>query len=269
MMKRKIICFLAIMLPLWCTAQLTDGQIRDLCQEAEKCFREAVELPSSEYARAQELYGQSARRYEKVLAESSHRNGKLYYNLGNVYMRLDELGLAILNYRRAQQLLPNDENLLRNLAYARLQCRDSFEVPEQEKVLKTIFFWHYDFSPSLRQILFLGIYLLFWLAMLTGLWCRRGWLRLATLLLLLPLLALLASLGLDWRQRKLDNPGVIVSKEVVARQGDATTYAEAFQEPLHAGTEFTLVQRRQDWAEIRLPGGQTCWIPGNSLMTVN
>jgi len=105
--------------------------------------------------------------------------------------------------------------------------------------------------------------------MLAGLWCRRGWLRLATLLLLLPLLALLASLGLDWRQRKLDNPGVIVSKEVVARQGDATTYAEAFQEPLHAGTEFTLVQRRQDWAEIRLPGGQTCWIPGNSLMTVN
>ena len=268
-MNRKILMVLAMLMPWLCRAELTGGQIEELCQDAEKCFHEAVELPTGEYARAQELYGQAARRYEKVLAESNHRNGKLYYNLGNVYMRLEELGLAVLNYRRALQLLPNDENIQRNLSYARLQCRDSFEVPEQEKMLKTLFFWHYDFSPSLRQTLFLVFHLLFWLALLAGLWCRQGWLRMTTLLLLLPLLALLVSLGLDWRRRNAENPGVIISKEVVARQGDATTYAEAFQEPLHAGTEFSLVQRRQDWAEICLPGGQSCWLPSNSIMTVN
>lgn len=42
----------------------------------------------------------------------------VYYNLGNAYLRLDQLGYAIVNYRRAQQLAPRDQEIVDNLAFA-------------------------------------------------------------------------------------------------------------------------------------------------------
>ena len=41
----------------------------------------------------------------RQLIESGHSNGHLYYNLGNCYMRLGQVGAAILSYERARLLL--------------------------------------------------------------------------------------------------------------------------------------------------------------------
>jgi uncharacterized protein YgiM (DUF1202 family) len=38
-------------------------------------------------------------------------------------------------------------------------------------------------------------------------------------------------------------------------------YESSFQEPLHDGTEFTLVEERSGWYLIRLRDGSSGWIP--------
>jgi hypothetical protein len=63
-------------------------------------------------------------------------------------------------------------------------------------------------------------------------------------------------------------PGVIVAEEVVARKGDSETYEPSFQEPLHAGTEWTLVERRGDWFHVELPDSRRCWLPADSVELV-
>jgi hypothetical protein len=61
---------------------------------------------------------------------------------------------------------------------------------------------------------------------------------------------------------------VVVQGEVVARKGDSDAYEPSFREPLHAGTEFALLERRQDWHHVQLADGRRCWIPSASAELV-
>ena len=38
--------------------------------------------------------------------------------------------------------------------------------------------------------------------------------------------------------------GVVVEREVISRQGDGLIYDNAFTSPLHAGTEFSVIEQR-------------------------
>ena len=55
-------------------------------------------------------YDEAAKIYEELLSQDNH-NAYVYYNLGNTYVRQNELGKAILNYLKARQLLPRDKDL--------------------------------------------------------------------------------------------------------------------------------------------------------------
>ena len=53
------------------------------------------------------------------IAEKGVVNGKLYYNLGNAYLKSGDVGRAILWYERALKLMPHDPDLRFNINYAR------------------------------------------------------------------------------------------------------------------------------------------------------
>jgi uncharacterized protein YgiM (DUF1202 family) len=59
--------------------------------------------------------------------------------------------------------------------------------------------------------------------------------------------------------------GVVLAHEVIARQGNGYIYDSAFTSSLHAGTEFSLIERRGEWCHARLLDGSTCWIPQKSV----
>lgn len=236
-----------------------------LLGEAEKYFHEANEILMKDPAKAYDLCQRAAARYEKVLLSSKFQNGKIYYNLGNIYFKMNDLGRAILAYRHSLQYNPNDVQLLQNLEYARRQRLDKFHEQEKTKILKTIFFWHYDFTPSTRQILFLILFLLFWIQALTLLWKHPFGLKITCIMTLFFLISSTLSLLITARQQIRENPGVIIAKEVIARKGDGNSYAPSFTDPLHTGTEFILLEKRTGWSEIQLPDGQSAWVPNQDI----
>ena len=91
---------------------------------------------------------------------SGYVNGHLYYNLGNAYLRSGQLGRAILNYKRAQILIPRDADLNFNLRYALDQAQDA--ISSDQNFLKQAFFWLEDIT--LRELMwgFAGLNVLFW-----------------------------------------------------------------------------------------------------------
>ena len=145
--------------------------------EANDLFRQANELRSTDPRQAMDLYRRSALRYEHLIGELGLRNSKLYYNLGNAYYQLDDIGRAIVNYRRAERLDPGDANLLRNLEHARAQRQDRFDSDTGGQALRTLLFWHFEFSASTRARIFGGAWFLFWslllLRSLVSGGCRR------------------------------------------------------------------------------------------------
>ena len=242
------------------TAQ-SQEQLYSLLSEANSTFQQANAI-TNDRDRAKELYAKAILLYEKIIDQGGIRNAKLYFNLGNAYFLNDDLGKAILNYRRAEQLDASDVSLHNNLAFARSQRLDKVSVEARKRVLETLFFWHYDFSIKTR----------FWLAgIFFALLCVAGTLKVwlgrwssgsaAVVLLAVLLLCLVASVVVEARSRAGTTCGIITASEVVARQGDGPNYAPSFKDSLHAGTEFTLVEQRPGWFHIKLSDNSDAWIP--------
>ena len=271
----QILAFLIITLlaagfstPLLRAESLDEAQVADLYAQAKDFFRQANELAAVSPAQAEDLYGKAAMRYERIIREGGVQNGKLYYNLGNVYFRLKDLGRAILNYRRAEQYIPNDPNLKQNLDYAREKRLDDIEEKQETKVLKTLFFWHYDLSTKGRIIIFSVCSIMLWTAAVIRIFSRASYLRWCITVSFILSLLLAGSLLAEELSLRNSRPGVVISGEVVARKGNSDTYEPSFKDPLHSGTEFTLIEDRGSWYQIELADARTCWVHSKDVELV-
>jgi len=245
-------------------ATLSDTQKKDLYNQGTEYFHQATQINDADPAAARDLYGKALLRFERLAAEGEVKNGKLYYNIGNIHFLLDDIGRAILNYRRAEQYIPNDPNLAKNLAYARSMRQDKLESKDKEKILQTLFFFHYDLGTHTRLLLFVIFYASFWIVAGMRIFTRRPFTRWGLGVTLLCTLLFGISLFMESRQAAMNHPGVIVAPEVIGRQGDAESYQPSFDEPLHGGTEFALLEDRGAWWQIELPDGRSSWILAKS-----
>lgn len=248
---------------------ISDRDLIDLADSAGDLFRRANASAKSDPLNARKLYTQAILRYNLIIDGGQISNGSLYYNIANAYLLQGDIGRAILNYRRAQPLTADDmelsANLQQNLSYALQQRRDQVPVKTQKKVLRTLFFWHYDFGLKTKFLLATLLWCVAWLAGAVRLLRQRGtfavWLLTGSLVLAC---SFAGSIGLDIYHARNQVNGVIVADEVIARQGDGMNYSPSFKEPIHSGTEFKLRQKRADWLHIELSNGIEAWIPKES-----
>lgn len=70
---------------------------------------------------------QDALYYYQAAAQKDGVSSDLYYNMGNTYYRLGDLGHAVLNYRRALALDPSNEEARLNLEFVRTKITDKPE----------------------------------------------------------------------------------------------------------------------------------------------
>jgi tetratricopeptide (TPR) repeat protein len=243
---------------------LSDTAKKELYSQGTEFFHQATEISESDPAAARDLYSKALLRFERLAAEGDIRNGKLFYNIGNIYFLLDDMGRAILNYRKAAQYIPNDPNLVKNLSYARSMRRDKLEIKDKEKIIHTLFFFHYDLEIQTRLILFSLFYISFWIFAAIKVFSKRPYTSWGLWVTLLFTMMFGGSLFMAGRQASMNSIGVILAPEVIGRQGDAESYQPSFADPLHAGTEFKLIENRGVWWQIELPDGRSSWIPAKS-----
>jgi len=248
-----------------CADSLSAERISDLFSQAKELFRKANDLTASDPGTAHDLYHKAAMRFERIAHEGQVRNGKLYYNIGNAYFRMGDIGRAVLYYRRAALLIPNDENLHQNLNYAKSKCVDKIEEKQQAKVFRTLFFWHYDLSSRVRLYIFAATFAMLWIAASVRL--LRRWLSPRWAIAILAVVTALFSGSLLVETLTAGNTvsGVVLAPEVVARKGDGGTYEPSFKTPLHAGTEFTVLEDRGEWHHAELADGRRCWLPAKAV----
>ena len=263
-----IAAFAGVIVATNARAEITQTELYNLADEAEHAFRQANDISRTRPDESQRLYEQAILRFEKIIDQGEIANPHLYYNVANAYLLKGDIGHAILNYRRAQHLGSTNPDLAKNLDFARRKRLDQIPVQTQKRVLQTLFFWHYDFTLSTRFLLG-GV---FWsfacLLSILAVWRRRRILVAAALLSLLLSFALIGSVALDMHRSSTNNHGVITAESVIARQGDSENYPTSFTDPLHAGTEFELLESRGQWLHIRLANAAQAWIPTNTAEVI-
>jgi len=245
-------------------AALSKQDAYSLLAQANQSFREANAM-SNDPNQVQRLYERAILNYEKIISDGQIQNSKLFYNLANAYFLKEDLGRAILNYRRAERLDKADTNIQKNLAFARSRRIDKVDVRAEDRVFETLFFWHYDFSTRTRLLIACLCFGIVSISLTVMLWRGKAapWIISASVCGLLTI-CFLTSIILETSNQSKAAYGVITADEVVARQGDGPNYPESFKEPLHTGTEFNLLERRPGWFQIQLSDGSSGWIPDNS-----
>ncbi|MDA8141595.1 MAG: hypothetical protein M0036_23375 [Desulfobacteraceae bacterium] len=192
-----------------------------------------------------------------AIAQSGVASGKLFYNLGNAHLKINDLGAAILWYERAHLLLPNDPDLRFNLDYARSLTKDA---PEEavSPLVRIAFFWNYQFSHRTLNIAAISTNLFCWL--LLGLWRltrRRGWLR-AAWVVGVPALILVLTAAFNFYGLAQRHQAIVLPAQIAVRSGLEQTSTQLFV--LHAGAKVSVVKQLKDHYQIRFSEDKIGWV---------
>lgn len=191
--------------------------------------------------------------YEQILS-SQVESGAVFYNLANSYLKNKELGKAILNYERAQRLMPRDADLAANLKFALLSAPLNVQptLGFMDKILSA----HVRFYTA-NEMVFIMALLLALLAMvhLCGLyfnWPPSRW-----VMVVLGFCFLVFMIGFVMKV-KFEKDAAIVIKGTLARfepNDKATVYFE-----LPEGQKVYYQAKEGNWIKIQRPDGKIGWV---------
>ncbi|MGE0479798.1 MAG: hypothetical protein AB7Q17_04935 [Phycisphaerae bacterium] len=240
---------------------------REILQKALAAFDQAVNVARRDESQAERLYRDAAAGFES-LAAAGVRNAALEYNLGNTFFRLNDLGRAILHYRRAARLAAPAADLVANLEYARARVTPQFAPSGESRLFRQLFAWHVQTS-RMSRLQAAGIAALIGSAALllrlrwrnpALAWVAGGALAVAGLAA--------GSLVVQLRDEAAAPPAVVIRADTTLRLGRGEGYDPALAAPLGAGVELRIINERGDWLEIRLPTGVTGWLPAAAVERV-
>ncbi|MEM6601299.1 MAG: hypothetical protein AAF649_07940, partial [Verrucomicrobiota bacterium] len=198
---------------------------------------------------ARHLYIEAAFQFEAAVHEGSQQ-GEAWTNAGNAWFQAGALGRAIAAYHHAAYYRPFDTKLQDNLSAARALTLN--EVPPAESVVPVL-------PVSWLKMSLILFNLLFWSVALWAVFSRRrNAIFTCSVTLFLLIINVILFLHATTRERKM---GVIVVDTVYAKKGPDYAYANAFNEPLHDGLEFILLETRGEWGLIELSDTRQAWIP--------
>ncbi len=209
----------------------------------------------------------AANAWERVL-QRGEASGALYYNLGNAYHRMGQIGRSILYYERAGELMPRDRDIEVNLGLARMGTVDRVEAP----VRLAIWDWVDAARDSLslrelgRVLLFCGILLIPAFA----LWrFSPARFRASGRSLFVSLVAvyLLSAGWYGWRSR-LDSYSYAVVLETKVDVFSAPDASATQVFTLHEGTKVRTSENLAGWARIRLADGRQGWLPADTIQRI-
>jgi tetratricopeptide (TPR) repeat protein len=246
-MSKKIILFslfLILLFPL--TSYSTKKEVNSLWTLGNQAY------DKENYSLATDYYSQ--------IISQGVRNSKVYYNLGNAYFRNKNIGKALLSYRRAEVLDPNDEDIKANINYVKLFTLDKLDKPKFN-----------FFSNIFDSILALGstngftlVFFFFYVAFVTLSILLMFFFKLRRILktlwsvgLIILLLSGITLGGKIYKQTTIES-GVVIVPEVEVRSGPGQDFTLQFTG--HEGLEFEIKEQKGDWYLIFLPNGARGWI---------
>lgn len=222
------------------------------CQQPTELYKTANQLYKAN------LFDSAATQYEKILVQG-YKSAEVYYNLGNCYYKVSNLGKCIVNYERAQQLSPDDEDIQHNLHLANLRTSDKIvPVPQMELVTRWNNFVASNSSRGwgILAVVFVWVTLVF-LATYLFFGFRRFFLNIGVIMLIVSL----SCMALAFKQSHKEedsNAAILTVTNAFAKSAPDAGATDAFM--IHEGIKFHLLDQVGEWVKIRLADGKVGWM---------
>ncbi len=242
----------------------------------------ATEIPTNrelQFSKAADAYAannfsQALNIYQNLLA-GSDVSFELYYDMGNCYYRLGDMGHAVLYWEKAKGLRPGSEEVTHNLQLAALKMQDKVVLPKGF----ILFEWYWAFRERMSLPLFVFVSgLLFSLLAaaflipksrfiderLQGLLKRL--LRIPKLLLAF-LLILFISVSVDkLRYRSVNHFAIVTAPEIKVTGEPRDASSVLFL--LHAGSKVRILSTLENWTELSYFDDKVGWVKSEMIEAI-
>ena len=204
---------------------------------------------------------------EKVL-ENNWESPELYYNLGNVYYRLNDISGAVWAYEMCLHHDPTHEDAKFNLKLVNVNVKDRIAIPEAPIYLKLYMGIKERFTPNEWVKITLGLFVLFLLFVLVRKFWGYVWLLnfSENFMLILICITFLFSLHSIWSDSNISQ-GIIYTQSVDVLSEPNTQSITLFQ--VHEGLKVSITQNSRNWVEIELVDGKSGWISENQIRAIH
>jgi len=212
-----------------------------------------------------EKYDYALDTYSAILEQVEHPD--LYFNMGNTFYRLGDVGKAVWAYEKGLQFSPRQKDLNHNLDIVNTRVQDRIEMPQGYFFIE----WYSSLKNqyTLQDLIVWGglMILLFSLA---GFFKEFGILDMVfagrTQIFFLILTVVIHGLALDkyWELSDREE-GVVVSSVVNVRSAPVDRDEKVIFR-IHEGLKVDIAQSQPGWFEIILLDGKKGWIPYKSLL---
>lgn len=203
--------------------------------------------------------------YEKFLSQGLN-SGEIYYNLGNSYFRVGNIGRAILNYEKALIELPGDEDILHNIEIANSQKKDVFEnIPTvgMQSILNSInSYLTFDFWAILSILLFTATTTLYFIGR------KRKNKSFSKISIFSVSIAIIFGLiSIQQKSAVLNNQsGIVIQNQ-----------SNIFSEPninstllleVNSGSKLKILNEVENWIQIQTPSNEKGWIQTGKIESI-
>lgn len=213
----------------------------------------------------QELYEQAIDAYTQALSDNGAL-AEIYYNLGNAYFKINQLGYAIVQYLRAADITPRDADIRKNLEHAKTQIEYKIEdktgwyVQQMRRVFQVVS----DTECTMVLYGMLFVWLCLWLATVLMSNVRMLKIMRHVACVLSCIVVLMMAIN-KW----VIYPGdiaVVIEDIADIRYGPSPQDKVVYR--LHEGLQVYVVDRRETWSRVKLDNHEVGWVLNESIELV-
>ncbi|MBC8300397.1 MAG: hypothetical protein H8E55_32050 [Pelagibacterales bacterium] len=211
-------------------------------------------------------FDDAAEVYESILSEGFY-SSDLYYNLGNAYYRLEDLGNARWSYEMGFSIQPRDRDIIHNLTLIKQKIPNALEVPDSQ-ILSSIKNFLASFAYS--DFIFFSSLMFFFYSVSSVLYRVNPSNSTALYYYLFMILFFLgtSSSGIKFLWENNNNFGIILNDET-------QLYSAPFLNDnikisiFFSGNKVKIEQKTDKWLEISSMDGRKGWIRLKDIRTLD
>ena len=212
-------------------------------------------------------------------------NADLYYNIGNCYFRINEVGRSILYFKKAIKVRSDHSAARRNLEYALTFTIDKQESDDQSVIRS---FWLRAFDSIsinllaiitliifsiiimfIRQINIIFSIIIMFICLMIIYYKNREKtvpIFITTIFIFLFLVFFIISI-LKWQEFNKTDEAVLLSTSAIGYSGPGEDFTRVFT--IHEGMIFTIEKSEDNWSLIKLENGLGGWINKDTYVKID
>ncbi|MBF0457681.1 MAG: SH3 domain-containing protein [Nitrospirae bacterium] len=205
-------------------------------------------------------YDEAIKEYYKLIQEG-YESGNLYYNMGNCFLKKNNIGYAVLYYEKAKRLIPADDDLRANYEFAESLIKNRQSTGARPWLNRQLDKAYNPLTTDALTIILLLLYVLIFAVVTTGIFVER--IRRSSTIAISAAAVLLIISSWVFYERVSSGQSVVLAEKVEARYEPFERATVFFT--LYEGMKVEVIDAGDQWYKIRRPDGKAGWVPKNDI----